>query len=173
MIPGTPWWPKGTHKKKNMFWVPFFNDFSLLLGSLWTPICSPFRHWFSLFFLVVSKMRKKYIVSISALFWEVFWWHFVSFLGTGGHSDICTPFDEKRWFLKVPGLLFSHILSMFKRVSFYSSLLCFLTILSSPWHPFGYPGALFLALFFNTIFERRNGRQNGAKVVGSKRGASL
>ena len=41
---GPPWAPQGTHKRKSMFGVYLFCDFTLLLGSLWGPISSPFRH---------------------------------------------------------------------------------------------------------------------------------
>ncbi len=46
----------------------------------------------------------------------------MNILEIGGHTDICTPFNEKTLFLKAPGFLSSHVLGMFKKLPFQSSL---------------------------------------------------
>ena len=85
----------------------------------------------------------------------------------GGHSDICTPFYEKQWFLKVPGLPFSHILCMFKQLPFESSLF---HVFGRLWVPLGFHfGAWrlpYATSFFRPFFRTSKCHQNDSKWGG-------
>ena len=71
---GPPWAPQGTHKRKSMFWGNLFCDFRLLLGSLWGPISSPFRHRFS------SCFCTSFQEVLKSIFYR-FWLHFERYFG--------------------------------------------------------------------------------------------
>ena len=89
------------------------------------------------------------ISSILAPVWEAFPCHVRNFLKTGGHRDICTHLNETLLFLNVPGLLCSHILSMFKTAPFRNS---HLYVFCRFWAPrgshFGTHGLSFWQCFF-------------------------
>ena len=98
------------------------------------------------------------ILLIFASFREAFWALVSYFLGTPATSDIYTPFNEKQVFVKVPGLLFSHILNTFKQLPFWSSLFHFLSRFWDPWGTHGGAyGPSFRHSFFGSFFGTLQG----------------
>ena len=83
-------------------------SFLMVSVRFWVPFGSHFLHWWLLFWDAFShyvpRHLKDKIVSIFAYFSEVFPMLVKCLLEAHGHSDFCTPFNEKQLFLRVPGL---------------------------------------------------------------------